>query len=130
MQTLIHYSLHLIFPIVLARLFFKENWKYAYLIMLGTMLVDLDHLLADPIFKANRCSIGYHYLHTHYAVLVYVVLLFFRKPFNIIGLGLVFHMVTDLIDCAFTYNSCSSCLEEGLVLELVKFLLVLCCGSA
>lgn len=51
------------------------------------MLVDLDHLFATPIFQANRCSINFHFLHTYYAMFVYAVLLFFRKPFNIIAIG-------------------------------------------
>jgi hypothetical protein len=63
------------------------------------MLVDLDHLLAVPIFQADRCSINFHPLHTYYAMVVYVVLLFFRKPFNIIGIGLLMHMITDYLDC-------------------------------
>ena len=67
--------------------------------MLATMLVDLDHFLADPIFQANRCSINFHPLHTYYAMGVYVLFLFLRRPFRIIGLGLLFHMLTDYIDC-------------------------------
>jgi hypothetical protein len=69
------------------------------LILLATMLVDLDHLLADPIFDPNRCSINFHPLHTYYAMVVYVALLFFKKPYSIIGLGLVLHMLTDGLDC-------------------------------
>ncbi|MFV0555315.1 MAG: DUF6122 family protein [Mangrovibacterium sp.] len=98
MQTFIHYFLHLIFPIVLAWVFFRKDWKRAYLIMLATMLVDLDHLLATPIFDPNRCSINFHPLHSYYAMAVYFTLLFLRKPFNIIGLGLLFHMLTDWLD--------------------------------
>jgi hypothetical protein len=78
---------------------FRKEWKKAYLIMLATMLVDLDHLLADPIFQPDRCSIGFHPLHSYYAIGVYVLLLFFKKPYNIIGLGLVMHMATDFLDC-------------------------------
>jgi hypothetical protein len=63
------------------------------------MLVDLDHLLADPIFMADRCSINFHPLHTYYAMGIYAVMLFMKRPFNIIGLGLLFHMLTDYIDC-------------------------------
>lgn len=100
MQALIHYFLHFGFPFFIAFVFFNKNWKTVYLILLATMLVDLDHLLADPIFLANRCSINYHPLHTYYAMIVYVGLLFFRRPFNIIGIGLLFHMLTDAIDCA------------------------------
>lgn len=99
MQFIIHYFLHLGFPLILALGFFRSEWKKVYLILLATMLVDLDHLLADPIFDPNRCSINFHPLHTYYAMVVYVALLFFKKPYNIIGLGLVLHMLTDGLDC-------------------------------
>ena len=99
METFLHYFLHLVFPVGLAYVFFRKDWKKAYLIMLATMLVDLDHVLADPIFQAERCSINFHPLHTYYAMGVYVLFLFLRRPFNIIGLGLLFHMLTDYIDC-------------------------------
>lgn len=98
-QSVLHYFLHLVFPMVLAFIFFRKEWKKAYLILLATMLVDLDHLLADPIFQPDRCGINFHPLHTYYAMGVYFILLFLRKPFNIIGLGLLFHMLTDYIDC-------------------------------
>jgi len=98
-ETFLHYFLHLVFPVILAYVFFRKNWKKAYLIMLATMLVDMDHVLADPIFQADRCSINFHPLHTYYAMGVYVLFLFLRRPFKIIGLGLLFHMLTDYIDC-------------------------------
>ena len=99
MQTFIHYFLHFGFPLFIAIAFFRKEWKKAYLILLATMLVDIDHLVANPIFQANRCSINFHPLHTYYAMLVYFVLLFLRKPLNIIGIGLLFHMLTDFTDC-------------------------------
>ena len=67
--------------------------------MLSTMMVDLDHLLANPIYQADRCSINFHPLHTYYAIAVYIIMIFFRKPLNIIGIGLLLHMLTDFIDC-------------------------------
>ena len=63
------------------------------------MLVDLDHLLATPIIQADRCSINFHLLHTYYAMGFYFVMLFLRRPYNLIGLGLCMHMLTDWIDC-------------------------------
>lgn len=99
MQIVIHYFLHLVFPLGIAYVFFRASWKTVYLIFIATMLVDLDHLLATPIFQADRCSINFHPLHTYYAMIVYVGLLFLRKPFNIIGIGLLFHMLTDALDC-------------------------------
>lgn len=119
MQTFIHYFLHFGFPFIIAFIFFRKNWKVTYFILIATMLVDLDHLLADPIFQANRCSIGFHYLHTYYAIAFYFVLLFLKKPFRIIGIGLLFHMLTDLIDCMFIFDKCKECLSGAPAFELL-----------
>lgn len=62
------------------------------------MLVDLDHLLADPIFDPNRCSIGFHPLHSGLAIGVYIVMLLFPKV-RIVGIGLLIHMALDYMDC-------------------------------
>jgi hypothetical protein len=98
-QFFIHYSLHFVFPLLIAFVFFRKDWKKVYLIMLSTMMVDLDHLLANPIYQEDRCSINFHPLHTYYAIAVYIIMIFFRKPLNIIGIGLLLHMITDFIDC-------------------------------
>ncbi len=98
LQFCIHYGLHFLFPGIIAWVFFKDQWKKAWLIMIATMLVDLDHLFADPIFNPNRCSINFHVLHTYYAMGTYLVLFAFKK-LRIIAVGLLFHMLTDFIDC-------------------------------
>ncbi|MGF7140483.1 DUF6122 family protein [Roseimarinus sediminis] len=120
MQTFIHYFLHFGFPFIIAFVFYRKDWKRVYLLLIASMLVDLDHLLATPIFEANRCSINFHPLHTYYAMAGYVALLFFRKPFRIIGIGLLFHMLTDLIDCLMTYANCKECLSNSPAIELIK----------
>lgn len=114
MQVFVHYFLHFGFPFFIAFFFFRKDWKKTYLILIATMLVDLDHLLATPIFQADRCSIGFHYLHTYHAMIFYFILLFLRKPFWIIGLGLLFHMLTDLTDCLFMYNNCKACFSDSI----------------
>ena len=103
-QTLIHYFFHLGMPLIVAYVFFRNDYKKAYLILLVTMLVDLDHLLATPIFSPNRCSINFHPLHTYYAMALYVSMLLLPKPYKIIGLGLLLHILTDLNDCVMTYS--------------------------
>ena len=95
----IHYSLHLFLPLLISILFFRKDWMKVYLIMLCTMIVDLDHLFASPIYQADRCSINFHPLHSYYAISVYIIMIFIRKPFNIIGMGLLLHMLTDFFDC-------------------------------
>ncbi|WP_366665083.1 DUF6122 family protein [Gilvibacter sp.] len=99
MRPLIHYGLHFIFPLLVALLFYRKDWKKAYLIFLATMLIDLDHLLADPIFDPNRCSINVHPLHTYYAIGGYLLLVLFKNPLRYIGLGLLMHMLADWVDC-------------------------------
>ncbi|MDX1463597.1 MAG: DUF6122 family protein [Marinirhabdus sp.] len=97
-QTVLHYGMHFIVPLGIALLFFRNSWQSAYLIFLSTMLVDLDHLFASPIFDPDRCSIGFHFLHHYWAIMVYVIFLFFRKT-RLLGIGLLFHMFTDYVDC-------------------------------
>lgn len=98
LQFITHYGMHYIVPGFIAYFFFRDNWKKVYLIFVLTMLVDLDHLIADPIFDPNRCSINYHPLHTYYAMVVYAAMLVSNKT-RIIAIGLLFHMLTDYLDC-------------------------------
>jgi len=67
------------------------------------MLVDLDHLLATPIFDPSRCSIGFHPLHSYPAILIYAILIFYPNA-RVIALGLLMHMFTDGIDCFFNLH--------------------------
>lgn len=101
LKTITHYFLHLVFPVIIAYLFYRKNWKKAYFILLATMLVDLDHLFADPVFDPDRNSIGFHFLHSYYAIAVYFLLLFFKGNLRLIGIGLLFHMFTDFQDFEF-----------------------------
>jgi uncharacterized protein DUF6122 len=88
-------------PLIVALLFFKVKWKIVFLIMVSTMLVDIDHLLADPIYDPNRCSIGSHPLHEFIPILFYCGFCFI-KQWRYVGIGLVIHMALDSIDCMVT----------------------------
>ena len=96
-----HLSLHFIVPALIAALFFRQRWQFAYLVMMATMLVDLDHLLAVTIYDASRCSIGFHPLHQAWFIALYAVLCFVPKT-RLMGIGLMIHMVFDSIDCQVT----------------------------
>lgn len=107
LQPLIHYSLHFVCPALIARYMDKPRWKQLYVIFLSTMLIDLDHLLAVPMFDPNRCSVGFHPLHSAVAICCYLVgLRFFRHRLYMRALmiGLLFHILTDLIDCAWMWS--------------------------
>ena len=97
-QHVIHYGIHIILPLVIAFVFFRSNWKSAYLIMVSTMLIDFDHLLATPIFDPNRCSINFHPLHSYLVIGFYFILLLPKKT-RLLGLGLIVHIFADKVDC-------------------------------
>lgn len=100
-QTIVHYSLHFLFPIFIAWFWEREQWKKAYLVLLATMLVDIDHFWAKPIFDPERCSIGFHIFHTYPAIFLYVIgfALSKNKWWKLVFFALIFHMITDAIDC-------------------------------
>jgi hypothetical protein len=90
--------LHLLVPVGFARVFWKDIWLKATVVMVATMIVDLDHLIATPIYDPSRCSIGFHPLHSWVAVSLYPLLLFFPKT-RLLGAGLCIHMALDGLDC-------------------------------
>lgn len=112
---MIHIALHFIVPLLVALVFYSSRWRNTTLILIATMAVDVDHLLADPIYDPDRCSIGFHPLHTAPAIAVYAAL--FVLPLvigrkgdgpefsprarlaHLIGLGLLIHMGLDWMDC-------------------------------
>ncbi len=98
---MLHIFLHFLIPALIVTVFFRTQWRHAYLLMMATMLVDLDHLVANPIYDPARCSIGFHPLHQPGFIALYIVLCVFPKT-RLIGIGLVLHMMLDSLDCQFT----------------------------
>ena len=120
-NAVIHIALHFLIPLAVAFVFFRARLWQSWLLMLGGMVIDLDHLLATPIYDPLRCSIGFHPLHSTYAIVFYVLLLLvslahryaeqrfgrylgenfsrYRRPVNLLAIGLVIHIVLDATDC-------------------------------
>lgn len=99
LQTYIHYGCHVFIPLLVALAAYRKMWIQAFLIMLSGLWIDVDHLLANPIFDPNRCSINFHPLHSYYAIGLYIVLLFPKKT-RLVALGLVIHIISDVVDCS------------------------------
>ena len=112
---MLHISLHLAVPLLAALAFYRPAWRSALLVLWATMAVDVDHLLASPIYDPERCSIGFHPLHGSAAIALYAVL-FVLPPVvvrlrgleephpalrvaHLVGLGLLIHMALDWGDC-------------------------------
>ena len=73
----------------------------AYLVMVSTLLVDIDHLVANPMYDPGRCSIGFHPLHGVLPIVLYVSLCVFPKS-RYVGVGLIIHMALDSLNCKIT----------------------------
>jgi hypothetical protein len=97
--AVLHLVLHALVPAAAAWLLFRKRWRRALLIMLATMVVDLDHLLATPIYDPQRCSIGFHPLHRPPAIAAYAAMTLWPTT-RIAGTGLLIHMALDASDCA------------------------------
>ena len=99
-QPLIHYGGHWMAPFAIAAIFWREHWVKAGFIIAAANLIDLDHLLADPIFDPNRCSIGFHLLHGWEAALAYFLMLGVPQWWvRALGLGALWHLAIDGMDC-------------------------------
>jgi hypothetical protein len=100
LRPIVHAALHVLVPGAVAGLFWRARWLRAWGVLVLTNLVDVDHLLADPLFDPNRCSIGTHPLHTWPAVALWAALAAW-SPTRLVGAGLCIHMLLDAIDCGF-----------------------------
>lgn len=99
LREAVHYGIHLLLPLAIGILGYPGRRMQAVLILYSGLLIDLDHFLADPVFDPDRCSIGFHPLHSFPAIGLYAVLLFSRRT-RIFGIALLVHILADSMDCA------------------------------
>ena len=78
-RTLFHNFLHFLIPALATWIFYRKDWRRSYIFLMLTMMVDLDHLIADPIFDPQRCSIGFHPLHSEIAITIFALMLIHKK---------------------------------------------------
>jgi hypothetical protein len=111
----LHIALHLLVPLAMAMTLYRSHWIRAFVVLILTMAVDLDHLLANPIYDPNRCSIDFHPLHSYPAIAAYGFAMLLplarlagrgtrdpRHPswtLHLVGTGLIIHMALDAGDC-------------------------------
>ena len=94
-----HLISHVLVPTGIAyALKFEGGWESTALTYLSTNLVDLDHLVANPVYDPNRCSINYHPLHSENTIFGYSILALHPQTRDV-GTGLLIHMGLDYIDC-------------------------------
>ena len=101
LQIALHYGGHWLVPFLIARVLWAKNWLRAGLVVASANLIDLDHLLADPMFDPDRCSTGFHPLHGWFAAGVYCTMLLVSKWWvRAFAVGALWHLAVDLGDCS------------------------------
>ena len=105
LRGIVHYGLHFLAPYFLAFLWGRSRQFKAYLILLATMLVDLDHLLAEIYTLSLHDALPIYLLHSYPMIILYALLCILPLhrlglPWwvRVVGVGLLFHMATDWQD--------------------------------
>lgn len=99
MRAILHLVLHAVVPLAVARAWHPERWRRTWAVLLAGWLIDVDHLLAVPIYAPGRCSLDVHPLHSPLAIMVYLALLAPART-RVLAVGLLIHIGLDGIDCA------------------------------
>ncbi|MDY7099425.1 MAG: DUF6122 family protein, partial [Pseudomonadota bacterium] len=58
-QPVLHYSGHWLAPFLIAFVVWRSDWVRAGFVIAAANLIDLDHLLATPIFDQQHGAIQY-----------------------------------------------------------------------
>lgn len=97
-RSLVHLALHGLVPAAASWWAPRGRRLWVWILMMATMAVDLDHLLAQPLYDPNRCSLTTHPLHAYGMHPVYALLALWPRT-RWVGVGLLLHMGLDGIDC-------------------------------
>ena len=74
------------------------NLKFISTLIFASNLIDLDHLLANPVYDPNRCGINLHPLHNWILFPFY----FFGSVwgrYKYLFWGVSMHLILDFFDC-------------------------------
>ena len=78
----------------------KQSFLYLCLSIFGSNIIDIDHLLANPIYDPARCSINFHPLHSWYMMPLWAIGLFVKNKFvRYFCLSVLLHLLLDWFDC-------------------------------
>jgi len=68
-------------------------------LIIGSNLIDLDHLFSKPIYHPKRNPFKTHFLHKQWKIiaLLSVFSMFFYRPLLFLGIGLILHFFLDYL---------------------------------
>lgn len=95
---MLHLVLHVLVPALVTLIFYPRHSWAAFIRLMAGMVIDVDHIMADPFYDSERCSINYHLLHTPIPIIIYGAL-YFVPRLRILSVGLIIHIILDYLNC-------------------------------
>ncbi|MGV3585725.1 MAG: DUF6122 family protein [Adhaeribacter sp.] len=95
---MLHLVLHLLIPILVTLIFYPRYGWAAFIRLMAGMIIDVDHIMANPFYDSERCSINYHLFHTPIPIIIYCAL-YFVPRLRIFSVGLIIHIILDYLNC-------------------------------
>ena len=67
-------------------------------LIIGSNLIDLDHLFSKPIYHPKRNPFKTHFLHKQWEIITFLsVFMLFCRPLMFLGIGLILHFFLDYL---------------------------------
>ena len=98
MTTPTHVTSNLIVFLILTHIQ-NLNPNYTDLgLIIGSNLIDLDHLFSRPIYQSKRNPFKIHFLHQHWKIIsILSVILLSYRPLMFLGIGFILHFFLDYL---------------------------------
>jgi hypothetical protein len=98
MTTPTHLAANLLVYLVLKKAGVDAPNTIDAVLLFSSNLIDLDHLLARPIYHPRRNPFIIHPIHKQWrAVIIISLALLFYRPLMYLGLGLLTHLFLDYL---------------------------------
>ncbi|HAE43005.1 MAG TPA: hypothetical protein DCG34_08840 [Clostridiales bacterium] len=91
MDILVHIGLSLLVAFFLG---LSQRDMYYFV---GANIIDIDHLLSDPVYDPTRNSFESHIIHHNWLPVSFVSVLLTLTKYKWFGLGILFHFFLDWI---------------------------------
>jgi len=98
MNTAVHLGVNYIVYLMLGYIGIQTT-SLDIVLVLAANLIDLDHLLARPIFDPDRDSFKSHLLHKNWKpILLLCIFMLFYRPLVFLSIGIMIHYLLDILD--------------------------------
>ncbi|HLP79326.1 MAG TPA: DUF6122 family protein [Acidobacteriota bacterium] len=96
-NSFVHVLANALFFCVMYALGLEPTLQVLVFLLLSN-IIDVDHLLAKPIYDKNRNSIGFHFLHKPQIFVIYIAGCFLPGVYKFFFIGVLLHLLLDWVE--------------------------------